>query len=57
MMFGMAAPIYYGSLSLQALMGIRHGFKEEKYAWIEKYGKPNTPNTAKGLVEKDIFSF
>eukprot|EP00956_Cyclotella_meneghiniana_P031454 scaffold82592_cov67-Cyclotella_meneghiniana.AAC.12 len=36
-------PVYYVSLSLQAYMGFRNGFKEEKYVWIEKWaaGKEN----------------
>ena len=33
----MAVPTYYGSLSLQAFMGITNNFKEEKYQWIEKF--------------------
>ena len=33
----MAVVIYYGSLILQAFMGIKHNFKEEEYRWIEKY--------------------
>mmetsp|Transcript_6857 Transcript_6857/g.11165 ORF Transcript_6857/g.11165 Transcript_6857/m.11165 type:complete len:278 (+) Transcript_6857:2-835(+) len=28
-------PLYYGSLSLQAFMGIKNKFQEEKYTWIE----------------------
>ena len=36
-MFAMTVAIYYGSLILQAFMGIKHNFKEEKYRWIEKY--------------------
>ncbi|KAL9189310.1 hypothetical protein ACHAXT_011800 [Thalassiosira profunda] len=35
--FSLAIPAYYGSLSFQAFMGIRHNFKEEKYRWIEKW--------------------
>eukprot|EP00579_Thalassiosira_antarctica_P023224 CAMPEP_0201987662 /NCGR_PEP_ID=MMETSP0904-20121228/91915_1 /ASSEMBLY_ACC=CAM_ASM_000553 /TAXON_ID=420261 /ORGANISM="Thalassiosira antarctica, Strain CCMP982" /LENGTH=328 /DNA_ID=CAMNT_0048541783 /DNA_START=183 /DNA_END=1172 /DNA_ORIENTATION=- len=31
----MTVATYYGSLSLQAFMGIKHNFKEEKYQWIE----------------------
>jgi len=30
-------PIYYASLSLQAFVGMKNNFKEEKYRWIEKY--------------------
>ncbi|KAL7540566.1 hypothetical protein ACHAXR_010214 [Thalassiosira sp. AJA248-18] len=36
-MFGINIPIYYAALSLQAYMGIRNNFKEEKYRWIEKW--------------------
>mmetsp|Transcript_34684 Transcript_34684/g.60981 ORF Transcript_34684/g.60981 Transcript_34684/m.60981 type:complete len:393 (-) Transcript_34684:116-1294(-) len=34
-MLTMTVATYYGSLSLQAFMGIKHNFKEEKYQWIE----------------------
>lgn len=36
-MFALTVPTYYMSLSLQAFMGIKHNFQEEKYRWIEKY--------------------
>ena len=35
--FFLAVPTYYGSLILQAYMGIRNNFQEEKYRWIEKW--------------------
>lgn len=37
LMFAFAVPIYYSSLSLQALVAMRHNFKEDNYRWIEKY--------------------
>lgn len=36
-MFTSTVAIYYASLILQALMGVRHSFKEAKYAYIEKW--------------------
>ena len=36
-MYTLTVPIYYVSLILQALMGVRHSFEEEKYAHIEKW--------------------
>ena len=33
----MTVPIYYGSLVLQAFMGMKNNFKELKYRWIEKW--------------------
>jgi hypothetical protein len=35
----LAVPVYYGSLILQAFMGMRHGFKEQKCKRIEKWGE------------------
>lgn len=37
MMFSLAVPAYYGSLSLQAFVGIRNNFEEDRYRWVEKY--------------------
>ncbi|KAL7551494.1 hypothetical protein ACHAWF_014684 [Thalassiosira exigua] len=37
MVFALVVPTYYGSLSLQAFVGIRNNFREESYRWIEKY--------------------
>jgi len=34
-MFSWSVATYYASLILQALMGLRNNFKEEKYRWIE----------------------
>ena len=34
-MFGIVVSVYYGSLVLQAFMGIKNNFREEKYSWIE----------------------
>mmetsp|Transcript_10818 Transcript_10818/g.23542 ORF Transcript_10818/g.23542 Transcript_10818/m.23542 type:complete len:416 (-) Transcript_10818:224-1471(-) len=34
-MFNFSVATYYASLILQALMGLRNNFKEEKYRWIE----------------------
>mmetsp|Transcript_17450 Transcript_17450/g.37681 ORF Transcript_17450/g.37681 Transcript_17450/m.37681 type:complete len:168 (-) Transcript_17450:689-1192(-) len=39
LMFALTIPTYYGSLSLQAFMGMKRNFDEEKYDWIEKYGE------------------
>jgi len=33
--FALAVPTYYGSLALQAFLGLQNNFKEEKYRWIE----------------------
>ena len=33
----MTVPIYYGSLVLQAFMGMKNNFNENKYRWIEKW--------------------
>mmetsp|Transcript_1233 Transcript_1233/g.2683 ORF Transcript_1233/g.2683 Transcript_1233/m.2683 type:complete len:400 (-) Transcript_1233:37-1236(-) len=35
LVFGFAVSTYYGSLVLQAFLGMRNNFKEEKYRWIE----------------------
>lgn len=32
-----AFPFYYASFSVLALVSVKHNFKEEKYAWIEKW--------------------
>lgn len=32
-----AFPFYYASFSVLALVSVTHNFKEEKYAWIEKW--------------------
>ena len=37
LVFALAVPTYYGSLALQAYLGIKSNFKEEKYVWIEKW--------------------
>lgn len=34
-MLSITVPTYYGSLSLQAYLGIKNEFQEEKYRWIE----------------------
>jgi len=34
-MLAMTVPIYYGSLVLQAYLGIKNNFQEENYRWIE----------------------
>jgi len=34
-MLSLTVPTYYGSLSLQAFMGIRNKFQEKRYRWIE----------------------
>ena len=36
-MVAMTVPIYYGSLVLQAFVGMKNNFKEIKYKWIEKW--------------------
>jgi len=36
-MFAMVVPTYYGSLVLQAFMGMKNNYNEMKYKWIEKY--------------------
>lgn len=36
-MLQMVVPTYYGALSLQAFMGMKNKYQEEKYQWIEKY--------------------
>jgi len=36
-MFSMTVPIYYCSLALQAFLGIKHNFMEEKYKHVEKW--------------------
>mmetsp|Transcript_2546 Transcript_2546/g.3903 ORF Transcript_2546/g.3903 Transcript_2546/m.3903 type:complete len:382 (-) Transcript_2546:179-1324(-) len=36
-MFGMTVSIYYGSLVVQAFLGVKNNFKEEKYGFIEKW--------------------
>ena len=33
----MTVPVYYGSLVLQAFMGMKNNFEERKYKWIEKW--------------------
>jgi len=35
LMFMLTVPTYYGSLVLQAYLGIKNNFNEEKYQWIE----------------------
>ena len=37
LLLSLAVPIYYSSLSLQALLSLKNNFKEEKYVWVEKY--------------------
>lgn len=37
LMFSLAVPTYYASLGLQAFLGIKNNFREEKYKWIEKW--------------------
>jgi len=37
MVFSLAVPTYYGAFVLQAFMGIKNNFNEQKYVWIEKW--------------------
>lgn len=36
-MLAMTVPIYYGSLSLQACLAVRHGLQEQEYRHLEKW--------------------
>ena len=37
MMFALTVPTYYASLVLQAYLGVKNNFREERYVWMEKW--------------------